>query len=211
MTVVAEIGGRKVANFQRLCPNVDILGINSYAGVQSLGERYQKLGGIKPYILTEFGPPGVWEIGKDAIGAYAEPTSTEKAVFYERGYQRAVLDQPNLCLGSYAFLWGQKQEVTATWFSLFLADGTRLGAVDALSKAWTGQTPPHLCPTIQLKLLGTPLVAPGGTVKATLESSSPVGEPTTAEWKLVRDPEIYGTPTGVKSVCRRAVGYTGCL
>ena len=37
MTVVAEIGGDKVANFQRLCPNVDILGINSYGGVQSLG------------------------------------------------------------------------------------------------------------------------------------------------------------------------------
>ncbi len=193
MTVVAEIGGNTVANFQRLCPRVDILGINSYGGVQSLGDRYRALGGRQPYVVTAFGPPGVWEIGKDAVGASPEPTSAEKADLYARGYQRAVLDQPSRCLGSYAFYWGQKQEVTPTWFSLFLADGTRLATVDALARAWTGRAAAHACPAVRLQVAGTRLVAPGTTIEATLEVTGAAGESTIAEWELVRDPEVYGT------------------
>ena len=41
--------------------------------------RYKELGGTKPYVLTGLGPPGIWEVGKDAIGAYPELTSTVKA------------------------------------------------------------------------------------------------------------------------------------
>jgi hypothetical protein len=194
MTVVAEIGGEKVANFQRLCPSVDILGVNSYGGVQSLGERYRRLGGVKPYLLTEFGPPGIWEIGKDAIGAYPEPTSAEKAKIYRLAYKRAVLDQPDLCLGSYAFFWGRKQEVTPTWFSLFLGDGARLGAVDALAKLWTGQPPANRCPEIKLRFQGNnPLVEPGAVVSVELEASDPENDPLTVTWLLLRDPESYGT------------------
>ncbi len=192
MTVVAEIGGDKVANLQRLCPSIDILGINSYAGVQSLGERYRKLGGTKPYILTEFGPAGIWESGKDSIGAYVEPSSTQKAEIYRLAYKHAVLDQPTLCLGSYAFFWGQKQEVTPTWFSLFLGDGTRLAAVDALTELWTGQAPTKRCPEIKLVLGGALLVKPGAVVDAKLEISHRANDPCTVTWQLARDAENYG-------------------
>ncbi len=193
MTVVAEIGGEKVANFQRLCPSIDILGINSYGGVQSLGERYRKAGGVKPYILTEFGPPGIWESGKDSIGAYAEPGSTQKTEIYRSAYKHAVLDQPNLCLGSYAFFWGQKQEVTPTWFSLFLDDGTRLGAVDALTELWTGRVPTKRCPEIKLMFQGKPLVKAGAVVDAKLDILHPANDPLAVTWQLVRDTENYGS------------------
>ena len=193
MTVVAEIGGEKVANVERLCPNVDILGINSYAGAQSLGDRYRQLGGRKPYILTEFGPPGSWETSKDATGAYPEPTSSQKAGIYRAAYERAVLAQSGRCLGSYAFFWGQKQEVTATWFSLFLNDGTRLGAVDTLSTLWTGKAPSAPCPTIELKLDGASLVKPGALAEATLKTSAPARDSPAVEWVLTRDPEVYGS------------------
>ena len=193
MTVVAEIGGEKVANFQRLCPSIDILGINSYGGVQSLGERYRKLGGTKPYILTEFGPAGIWESGKDGIGAYAEPSSTQKAETYRLAYKHAVLDQPDLCLGSYAFFWGQKQEVTSTWFSLFLADGSRLAAVDAITELWTGRVPAKRCPEIKLALEGAPLVKPGAIVEGKLEILPPANDPLTVTWQLVRDAENYAS------------------
>ncbi len=58
MTVVAEIGGDKVAKINELCPDIDIVGINSYGGAPSIPARYAKAGGVKPYIVTEFGPPG---------------------------------------------------------------------------------------------------------------------------------------------------------
>ena len=92
MTVVAEIGGDRVKNIHRLCPEIDIVGINSYAGGASIPKRYREAGGEKPFILTEFGPPGIWEVPKHSWGAASELSSTEKADSYRRVYQQAVLE-----------------------------------------------------------------------------------------------------------------------
>ncbi len=194
MTVVAEIGGDKVKNIHTLCPEIDIIGINSYGGAVSLGERYRKLGGTKPYLLTEYGPAGIWEISKNGIAAYPEQTSTEKAAIYKHVYEAAVLGQSGLCLGSYAFLWGQKQEVTSTWFSMALGDGTRLGAQDVLQEKWTGKPPQNRCPELKsLKLDGAEKsVEPGTVLHATLAASDPEGDVLKVEWLLQRDPGEYG-------------------
>ena len=194
MTVIAEIGGEKVKNIHRLCPAIDIIGINSYGGAPSLGARYTSLGATKPYILTEFGPPGIWEMPKDPLGAFPEPTSTEKADIYRRAYQGAVLEQPGLCLGSYVFYWGQKQEVTSTWFSMFLRDGSRLGAVDAMSELWTGKPPANRSPVIAtLAISGKASGKAGALIEAKLAASDPENDPLRAEWRLQRDPEEFGT------------------
>jgi hypothetical protein len=194
MTVIAEIGGDKVKNFHALCPDVDILGINSYGGAASVAERYRGLGGTKPFILTEYGPNGIWEIGKDAIGAYPELTSTEKAEAYRRAYRNTVLGSDGMCLGSYAFLWGQKQEVTATWFSMFLSDGTRLGAAEAVSELWTGKAPANRVPVIKsLSFNGERSGKPGATGTAALEASDPEGDPLKITWLFQRDPGEYGS------------------
>jgi len=194
MTVVADMGGDKVKNFHALCPDVDIFGINSYGGAASVAERYRKLGGTKPYILTEYGPNGIWEIKKDSIGAFPEPTSTEKAEAYRRAYRNSVTGSGGLCLGSYAFLWGQKQEVTATWFSMFLADGTRLAAAEAVAELWTGQAPANRVPVIKsLTLNGEALGKPGTMGVAWLEASDPEGDPLKVSWSLQRDPGEYGS------------------
>ena len=74
MTVVAEIGGEKVKMINQYCPSIDVIGINSYGGGPSIAERYKKAGGVKPYAITEFGPPGTWEVGKNAWGAAPELT-----------------------------------------------------------------------------------------------------------------------------------------
>ncbi|MDB6154015.1 MAG: hypothetical protein JWL90_2468 [Chthoniobacteraceae bacterium] len=193
MTVVAEIGGDKVKNIHRLCPEIDIVGINSYGGAASVGERYKKLGGTKPYILTEFGPAGIWEVTKDKLGAYPEPTSTEKADAYRNAYQSAVLGQPGVCLGSYAFLWGQKQEVTATWFSMFLSDGSRLATADAISELWTGKPPVNRCPTLtSLKFDTVANAKPGAAIRASLTAADPENDPLKVTWSLLRDPEQFG-------------------
>ena len=81
MTVIAELGesGRKVQRVERFCPDIDILGVNSYGGIESIPERYRQAGGVKPYIITEHGPLGPWEVGKTTWGAPIEATSGEKA------------------------------------------------------------------------------------------------------------------------------------
>ena len=194
MTVVAEIGGDRVKNINSLCHDIDIVGINSYGGAESLPKRYRTAGGLKPYVLTEFGPPGVWEIKKNAWGAAPELTSTEKAERYRRVYRAAVTAPKGLCLGSYAFTWGHKQEATATWFGLLLPDGSRLGGVDALTEMWTGKPPANRCPVISsLKLTGPDEVEPGTMVTATLDAADPDGDPLKVRWLLQREADAYGS------------------
>ena len=185
MTVVAEIGGQRVHNIHRLCPDIDVVGINSYGGAVSIPKRYREAGGTKPYVLTEFGPPGIWEVKKNEWGAAPEPTSTEKAANYRATYEANVITAKEQCLGSYAFRWGQKQEATSTWFGLLLPDGSRLGAVDALSELWTGKPPTNRCPAIKtLTLSGSAKVEPLSMVKASLDATDPDRDTLKIEWLL---------------------------
>jgi hypothetical protein len=195
MTVMAEIGGDRVKNVHKLCPDIDIVGINSYGGAPSLPERYRKAGGTKPYILTEFGPNGPWESGKTPWGASLEPTSTEKAAAYRQSYEKGIAGAPGLCLGSYAFAWGHKRETTATWFGILLPEGSRLAAADELSMLWSGKAPKNRCPKIEsLKLDGPATVAAGELVRPKLAAADPDGDPMRVRWVLQADstPQTIG-------------------
>ena len=194
MTVIAEIGGQKIPSLHKYCPDIDIVGINCYGGGSSVAERYAKLNGTKPYVITEFGPVGQWEIAKTSWGAPYEQSSTDKAAFYRKTYIGSIAQNP-LCLGSYAFLWGQKQETTATWFGMFLKSGEKLGAVDTMSELWTGTVPAKRCPVIdQLKLVGNAEVAADTTFTAELDASNPDDQPLRVRW--VVQPEQPNKHTG---------------
>ena len=99
MTVIVELGGKRIQSLEQFCPDVDIVGINTYAGASSIATRYVAMKPTKPYIITEFGPPGFWEVGKTPWGAPLEPTSNEKADAYRRAYLGSVHQKP-LSLGS---------------------------------------------------------------------------------------------------------------
>jgi hypothetical protein len=145
MTVIAELGrdGIKPKQIQKLCPSIDILGVNSYGGLATLDTRLKAAGWNKPYIVTEWGPLGPWEVGKTDWNASLEQTSTEKAALYARNYERAIKGAKGRCVGSYAFLWGTKQEVTPTWFGVFEPEtGDSLEAVEVLTRMWGGQPLP---------------------------------------------------------------------
>ena len=194
MTVIAEMGGNKIKNLHRLCPDIDIVGINSYGGAPSVPERYKQAGGEKPFIVTEFGPPGVWELSKNDWGVALEPTSTEKAAIYRKAYTQGVLAAKRQCLGSYAFIWGSKPEATATWFGMLLPDNSRLASADVMTELWSGKPPANRCPEItSLKVDGPVKLEPGATVQATLATSSSQGNPLKVEWVLQADPLKYGS------------------
>jgi len=194
MTVIAEIGGKRVECVNRYCPDIDILGINSYGGAPSVAQRYRVLGGTKPYIITEFGPQGQWEVSKNAWGAPLDVTSTAKAKNYRESYEKSILgEKDKLCLGSYTFLWGFKREATATWYGMFLPDGSRTEAVDTMSELWTGHAPAHRCPQIEPLIVDHVQVGPGEIVHAKLRVTDPDNNPMTVKWALEKDPAAYDT------------------
>ena len=193
MTVIAELGESKLQNIQRLCPHIDIVGVNSYGGISTLAERYRQAGVSKPYIVSEHGLHGPWEVEKTQWGAPIEATSTAKGKSYLDGYRSAVTGSGGLCLGSYAFLWGSKQETTATWFGMLLPDGSRLAATDAMTEAWTGSPPANRCPRIDSLVVDhANRLKPGQTIKATLLANDPEGDKLNIKWILRYDSVTIG-------------------
>ena len=185
MTVTAEVGGGRIEALHKRSPAIDIHGINSYGGAPSVAERLRAGGGTKPYVITEFGPVGPWEMPKTDWGAPYEQTSTQKADFYRKSYQKAVLDNPGQALGAYAFLWGHKMEGTATWFGMMLNDGAKLGPLDVMTELWSGQAPGSLSPTIEPIVVDTAAqVAPGAQITASTVVSDPENDDVVVRWVL---------------------------
>ncbi len=200
MTVIAEIGGNKIERMKTLCPDVDILGVNSYAGLASLPERLKAAGWTKPYIVTEYGPPGPWEVGKTAWDAPIEPTSTEKATTYATNYAKGIESQP-LCLGSYAFLWGNKQEGTSTWFGMMLPTGEKTGPVDMLAKAW-GRPRANQAPILR-KLdanVARQKVSKGTAIEAVALAMDPDRDRLTYRWVLQAEQTERGSGGDLEKV-----------
>ena len=188
MTVIAELGkdNIKLEMFRKHCPDIDILGVNSYGGAGSVGDRLAKAKFDRPFVLTEFGPRGFWEGPQTAWKAAIEPVSSAKAETYRAAYAQGVAGHPGRCLGSYAFLWGNKQEVTSTWFSLFLPSGEKTEAVDVLTEAWTGKPPANRSPrltSLQFEDQAAKF-APGSEHKAMVNLTDPEGNPLAIHWEV---------------------------
>ncbi len=163
MTVLASATPSKVAAIHEHYPNIDILGVNAYGAAPGVGKSLLESGWQGPYMLTEFGVLGTWEVRQTTWGAPIEPDPSTKA---GETYTAYTLDRDNnvgRSLGSHVFFWGQKQETTSTWFGMFLETGEKLPRVDAMAYAWTGKWPENRTP--KLRSLETPValkeVSPG--------------------------------------------------
>lgn len=192
MSVVAEVSREKIERIKKYAPNLDVLGVNSYGGLNSLATRLKEFGWTKPWVVTEFGPLGPWERPKAPWGAPLEQTSSEKANFYLESYRKAI-DPAAGCLGSYVFLWGEKQEVTPTWFGMFLTTGETLPTVDAMAYVWNGKWPTQRAP--ELKALNFEAASKEVKVRApltaTIDVTDPNGDPLEVRWVLRRETGEY--------------------
>ncbi|WDE95384.1 glycoside hydrolase family 2 TIM barrel-domain containing protein [Lentisphaera profundi] len=151
MSVIAGSGAGKIKSIMQYYPSIDILGVNAYGSAAGTGEALKALGWTKPFAITEFGVQGFWEVPKTSWGAPIEPNSTEKSKTYYSSHKLVfdINEGKEMCLGTFAFLWGWKQEKTSTWFGMCLPTMEKLSQVDAMTKAWTGEWPENRCPNIK--------------------------------------------------------------
>ncbi|MFK7883679.1 MAG: glycoside hydrolase family 2 TIM barrel-domain containing protein [Phycisphaerales bacterium] len=191
LAIIAEIGDDKAKRIAAECPSIDIIGVNTYGGLATVPERLQQQGYDGPYMITEFGPLGHWEGAHTEWGAPIEMTGAQKADFIAGNYESAIHSQhPGRCLGSFAFLWGHKQETTETWFGLILPTGEPIETVDRLSEFWAGVTPEQQAPRVESLLLDVPN---SGAVPAGLElgvrvmASDPDGDALDIEWRIIAE------------------------
>jgi hypothetical protein len=149
MTVIAGVDPSKAYYIKKYCPSVDILGLNVYGSIENAAVNLRKFNWDKPYIVSEWGVNGPFEAKKTSWKAKIEPPNGIKADQRLRRYKELIEKDEELCLGSYCFLWGQKQESTATWHGMFLNNGNPTEAVDIMEYCWTGRWPKSRAPSIK--------------------------------------------------------------
>jgi len=185
----------QVAEALARAPSLDFLSFQLYGGLFSLPERVRSVGLTRPFMVTEWGTIGYWEMEKTSWGAPVELTSSEKADVIQRAWREVLLSFPGQLIGSYVFLWGQKQERTPTWFGLLLESGETTEAADVMQFSWTGAWPANRAPRVNAMTLdgrtsrkSVTLVA-GRAYEAIFDVTDPDGDALDYRWEVKRESE----------------------
>ncbi len=202
MTVIGTGRKEKLQDLMERCPDLDLLGINSYADIWEVPEWLRKYDWNKPFAVTEWGPSGHWQVPRTEWNVVIEQTSTEKAQVYKERYEGVIQSDP-WCVGSYVFLWtSNRQERTHTWYNMFHDDGSEKGAVEVMHYGWTGEWPANRCPELKalqidgLNALDDINLEAGSVHRAEVQVSDPDNDDLTVEWELVPENKKFGAYAG---------------
>ncbi|MFH1983515.1 MAG: glycoside hydrolase family 2 TIM barrel-domain containing protein [Pseudomonadota bacterium] len=189
----------------RFAPSLDAVGVNAYGALPKLRAAMEASAYSGPYLVTEWGVTGHWEAERTDWDRPIEPPSTAKASMIRRYYVQDILANSDRCIGSYVFLWGQKQERTPTWYSLLIEnlpgfEGQHLfsPAVDVMSYNWSGTWPDNRAPEVsQLSINGFHAkdgvaLGPETQIIAVVTARDPESAPLTYVWEILAEPTAVG-------------------
>ncbi len=189
----------------RYVPSLDYVGINVYGPMGEVRKTVEQSNYEGAFMVTEWGPTGWWETASTEWKAPIEQTSEEKRQVYEERYTQYIESNPR-CLGSFVFLWGQKEERTPTWFSMFVEDnvehlplhGEKTPMVEAMQRVWTGKEPAETAPVVA----GLTINARQATDNVRVKSGIPFKADVTATdkennrltyvWEILKEATVLG-------------------
>jgi len=130
--------------------NLDFLSINSFKLTLGLTDYWDYCIPCwdGPYLYSELGPMGTWQVEANAWNVHQELGDINKSEYLAYMYEHFLPAEKN-CLGSCAFFWGFKQERTHTWYSLFSEQGEATPSVNELERVWKGSYPANLAPRVE--------------------------------------------------------------
>lgn len=217
----SDVNGRLKVLIQN-APSVDILSVNSYyPGVGNVAKNVAAAGWDKPWMITEFGPRGTWNMSATSDpktlswGCLEEMTSTEKAEIYSKIWHEDIkANESKGCIGSFIFVWGyQTHGAVLSWYGLFDKQKNTFGGVDEISECWTGVPVAKPAPRIENRskmTLNGKTSGQGVTVvknstenTATVAATSPTGEPLAYRWIIFKEGETAddgSMPDGIEGL-----------
>ena len=189
----------------KYAPSLDYVGINVYGPMNEVRRTVDQSAYKGAFMITEWGPTGWWETASTDWKAPIEQTSEEKRQVYEERYTQYISSNPR-CLGSFVFLWGQKEERTPTWFSMFVEDdveqlplrGEKTPMVEAMQRVWTGKELTETAPVIEgMTVNGKPAaenvrVRAGIPLKARVVATDKENNTLTYVWEILKEATVLG-------------------
>ncbi|MET7290611.1 discoidin domain-containing protein [Streptomyces griseoloalbus] len=168
--------------YKKNAPDLDLYAVNSYDAVCDVRAAWEQGGYTKPYIVTEAGPAGEWEVPDDANGVPKEPTDQAKAEGYTKAWN-CVTGHRGVALGATLFHYGTEYDFGGIWFNLLPAGQKRLSYY-AVKRAYGGGTSGDNTPPV---ISGFGVEGDAGRVQAgkdlvlTTRTTDPDGDPLTYE------------------------------
>lgn len=175
-------------------PSLDFLSFQLYGKIVKLPEYIAQSGYDGAYAVTEWGVTGHWEVPQTSWNRPIEENSHIKAMAYKDRYEKIIAADAFHCIGSFVFLWGQKQERTPTWYGVFLENGEKTEAVDVMHFLWSGNWPENRAPQMQQFLMNEKTaydniyLEASETLKAKVLAEDPDGDTLFYTWEII--PEV---------------------
>ncbi|QGZ52575.1 coagulation factor 5/8 type domain protein [Streptomyces sp. QHH-9511] len=165
--------------YQRNAPDLDLYSMNSYGDICGVQEDWQQGGYTKPYIITEGGPAGEWEVPDDANGIPDEPTDVQKADGYSKAWS-CVTGHQGVALGATLFHYGIEHDFGGVWFNL-VPDGLKRLSYYSVKKAYTGSTSGDNTPPVLTNMAASPATSASAGSEFTVRADvrDPDGDPIT--------------------------------
>jgi hypothetical protein len=192
-TMLAGISKRDVTYLEQINSDLDFLSVQMYADIVNLDKRLEESGYDGPYLITEWGATGHWEVALTDWNVAIEPTSSEKADAIKHRYENVILKDRKNCMGSFVFLWGQKQERTPTWYGLFTENGEKTEAIDVMYFLWNNEWPENRAPRIIKATLDNKdrfdniRLNEGNEYMAYLNVADPDKDPLEIRWEILKE------------------------
>ncbi len=198
-TALAGIGKQAVDEIKQHAPALDFITVQFYGDIVNLQKRLADAQWTGPYMVTEWGATGHWEVRSTEWKAPIEETSSAKAKAFAERYEKAIAADPIRCLGSYVFLWGQKQERTPTWYGMFTQSGDEMETVDVMHKIWNGSFPANRTPQVKSITLNgktaydSVRVKPEEPMAAVIDAADPDGDAIQYTFEIMPESTDLGT------------------
>lgn len=186
----AGAGFTSLEYIKKYTPSLDIYGVNFYGGAPIAYDAWNSARVDIPYIFTEFGPLGPWEVRKDENDLPIEPTEEDKAESFKDVWLDCIKGNEGYNLGGFAFHLSEKitgiEGMSPTWWGLEY-DDCKKRSYWMVRYMYTGQKPDNYPPTIKSFVLNKQKgLKPGGILKIKADVVNNENDPLRAAIRFYR-------------------------
>ncbi len=185
-------------------PHLDLYAVNSYGSVCSVKQNWISGGYTRPYIVTEAGPAGEWEVPNDANGVPTEPTDVQKSQGYATAWN-CITGHTGVALGATLFNYGIENDFGGVWFNLITGHWNRLSYA-TVKQLYSGKSSANTPPVISNMTLSQTSVPAGGQFTVSANVSDPNGDP--IRYHLMLTSKYIDQSTALKTATFTQTGPT---